>query len=170
MDYGEKKNNIEEKYPNKKCCFRYLEDNEIDTIITHRINSSPKRGGKAKDGWTESEIKLRNSVVLDYICNQGISRTETQKILAERWGVTDRTAFRYVKDALDELVADYDEFIEYSRVQHLQRLEGILEDSLSHNDRKSALSALDQIAKVQSLYVEKKDINVNSDTISFDFQ
>lgn len=162
--------NLEVKDKTKKGCFRYLEDDEIDSIIINRINSSPKRGGKAKDGWTESEIKLRNSVVLDYICNQGISRTETQKILAKRWGVTDRTAYRYVKEALDELVVDYDEFAEYSIVQHLKRLESILEDSILHNDRKSALSALDQIAKVQSLYVEKKDINVNSDTISFDFQ
>lgn len=164
------KNNIEVKHPNKKCCFRYLDDDEIDAIIIDRINSSPKKGGTRNGEWTESELRLRNSVILDLICNKGVSRNETAKIITERWGVVERTATRYIKDALDELVIDYEDFAEYSRVQHLQRLEGVFEDAISHNDRKSALSALDQIAKVESLYTERKDININSDTISFEFQ
>jgi len=166
----EKKNNIEVKNENQKCCFRYLNDEEIDKIMINRIKSSPKRGGKAKDGWTDEELRLRNSVVLDLLCNKGISRAETSRILQTRWGVGHTTSDRYIHAALDELVKDYDDFCEYNRVQHLQRLEGVLEDSLSHGDRKNALAALEQIAKINSLFLERKDININSDTISFDFQ
>lgn len=165
------KNNIEVKHPNKKCCFRYLDDDEIDAIVIDRINSTPKRGGTRNGEWSEEELALRNSVILDYICNKGISRNETTKILMQRWDVSNATARRYVKDALEELVADYDEFKEYTREQHLQRLEEILEDAKAHNDRKSALSALDQMGKVNGIYVEKKDVKITTEEpIIFEFQ
>lgn len=167
MAYKEK-NSIEVKNPDKKCCFRYLDDKDIDAIIMNRIHSTARRGGKGE--WTEEEVQLRNSVVLDYICTKGISRNETRKILMERWDVSDASARRYIKDAFEELVADYDEYTKYTREQHLQRLEDILEDSLAHNDRKSALSALDQMGKVTGIFVEKKDVKVSTDEpISFNF-
>lgn len=166
MSYKDK-NSLEVKHPDKKCAFRYLEDDEIDAIITSRIHSTARRGGKGE--WTEDEVMLRNSVVLDYL-GKGVSRNETRKILMKRWDVSDATARRYIKDALEELVADYDEFSQYTREQHLQRLEEILEDAMFHSDRKSALSALDQMGKINGLFVDKKDVKVSADeTISFEF-
>ena len=166
MSYKEK-NKIEVKNPEKKCAFRYLDDDEIDSIIINRIHSTSRRGGKGE--WTEEEIMLRNSVVLDYL-GKGVSRNETRKILMRRWDVSDASARRYIKDALEELVADYDEFSEYTREQHLQRLEEILEDAMAHSDRKSALSALDQMGKINGLFVDRKDVRVSGDEpISFEF-
>lgn len=174
MKYGEEKNNIEVKHKDKKCCFRYLEDNEIDTIIRNRIAETPKRGGTRNGGWTESELALRNSVILDLICNKGISRTEAQKILMQRWDIGKSTASRYVLAALEELVDDYDEFADYTREQHIQRLEALLEECLSHNsdrDRKNAIAVLDSLAKIYGLNQDNKNIKLSSDeSISFEFQ
>jgi len=171
MKYGEAKNNIEVKNPDKKCCFRYLEDDEIDNLIRKRISETPKRGGTRKDGWTEDELALRNSVILDLICTKGISRTEAQKILMKRWGIGKSTASRYVLAALEELVEDYDEFVDYTREQHIQRLESLLEDCLTHNDRKNAVSVLDSLAKIYGLNQDNKNIRLSTDeNITFDFQ
>lgn len=174
MRYGEKKNNIEEKYQDNKCCFRYLNDDEIDAIMIERINTTPKRGGNRKGSWSESELALRNSVILDLICRKGISRTETRKILMKRWGVGDSTARRYIMAALEELVNDYDEFVDYTREQHIQRLEALLEECLSHNsdrDRKNAIAVLDSLAKIYGLNQDNKNIRLSADeNITFDFQ
>ena len=174
MKYGEKKNNIEEKNPNKKCCFRYLEDDEIDNLIRKRISETPKKGGTRNGGWTEDELALRNSVILDLICTKGISRTEAQKILMKRWGIGKSTASRYVLAALEELVEDYDEFVDYTREQHIQRLESLLEECLSHNsdrDRKNAIAVLDSLAKIYGLNQDNKNIKLTTDeSISFEFQ
>lgn len=167
-------NNIIDKHPDKKCCFRYLEDDEIDAIIVERIKSTPKRGGSRNGCWTEDELALRNSVILDLICNKGISRTETKKILMKRWGIGHSTAQRYVLAALEELVADYDEFAEYTREQHIQRLEALLEECLSHNsdrDRKNAIAVLDSLAKIYGLNQDNKNVRLSTDeSISFEFQ
>ena len=174
MKYGEQNNKIDVKNNGKKCCFRYLNDNEIDAIIIERINSTPKRGGNRNGQWTEDELALRNSVILDLICNKGISRTEAQKILMRRWGIGKSTASRYVLAALEELVADYDEFAEYTREQHIQRLESLLEECLSHNsdrDRKNAIAVLDSLAKIYGLNQDTKNIRLSTDdNITFDFQ
>lgn len=174
MHYGDKGNNIVERFPDKKCCFRYLTDEEIDAIMIERINSTPKRGGNKHGRWTEDELALRNSVILDLICTKGISRSETKKILMKRWGVGESTASRYLLAALEELVADYDEFAEYAREQHIQRLESLLEECLSHNsdrDRKNAISVLDSLAKIYGLNQDNKNIRLSADeNITFDFQ
>lgn len=167
-------NNIEVVHPEKKCCFRYLEDDQIDAIIIDRINSTPKRGGTRNGKWSEDELALRNSVILDLICNKGISRTEAKKIIRSRWGVGAETASRYITAALDELVEDYDEFAEYTREQHIQRLESLLEECLSHNsdkDRKNAIAVLDSLAKIYGLNQDNKNVRISTDeSITFDFQ
>lgn len=171
MKYGEDNNNIEVKNPDKKCCFRYLEDDEIDNLIRKRISETPKRGGTRNGGWTEDELSLRNSVILDLICTKGISRTEAQKIIMKRWDIGKSTASRYVLAALEELVEDYDEFVDYTREQHIQRLESLLEDCLSHGDRKNAVSVLDSLAKIYGLNQDNKNIKLSTDeSISFEFQ
>lgn len=170
----EDKNNIEVKYPENKCCFRYLNDEQIDAIIIDRINSTPKKGGNRKGMWSDDELALRNSVILDLICNKGISRTEAGKIIRTRWGISPETASRYIKAALDELVKDYDSFAEYTREQHIQRLESLLEECLSHNsdkDRKNAIAVLDSLAKIYGLNQDNKYIKLNTDEpIVFEFQ
>lgn len=173
-NYGGKNNHIEAKNEDKMCCFRYLEDDEIDAIIRERIKSTPKRGGSRNGQWTESELALRNSVILDLICTKGISRTETRKILMHRWDVCETTASRYILAALEELTRDYDEFADYTREQHIQRLESLLEECLSHNsdrDRKNAIAVLDSLAKIYGLNQDNKSIKVSTDEpISFNFQ
>lgn len=174
MQYGEWNNKIDVKNKDNKCCFRYLDDDEIDAIIIERINSTPKRGGSRNGHWTESELALRNSVILDLICTKGVSRSEAQKILMHRWGIGKSTASRYVLAALEELTKDYDEFAEYTREQHIQRLESLLEECLSHNsdrDRKNAIAVLDSLAKIYGLNQDNKSIKVSTDEpISFNFQ
>ena len=52
----------------------------------------------------------------------------------------------------------------------VEKLERLADDALAHNDRKSALSAYDQINRLNNAYTQKIEADVNQETtISFKF-
>lgn len=150
--------------------YQYLTPEEIDRIMITRISQFIKQGGKNyKNKWTEGEIQIRNAVILDYICRQGLSRSETARQLSARWNCSVRTTEKYIRTACDTLVRDYDDYVEYAREMHLERLENLLEDCLSRNLTDSALKVLDQIAKVNGLYTQKQEVSLTGEVTKFRF-
>lgn len=150
--------------------YQYLTPEEIDRLMITRISQFIKQGGKNyKNKWTEGEIQIRNAVILDYICRQGLSRSETARQLSARWNCSVRTTEKYIRTACDTLVRDYDEYVEYAREMHLERLENLLEDCLSRNLTDSALKVLDQIAKVNGLYTQKQEVAITGEVTKFKF-
>lgn len=151
--------------------FQFLSPEEIDKLMISKISlfSRNSKGSKAKPKWTDGEIDIRNAVILDYICRQGLSRTETARQLSVRWECSPRTIERYIYMAIDSLNKDYDEHIDQLRDLHLERLENLLEDCIERNNTDQALKVLDQLAKVNGLYTQKQDVTINDVTTTFKF-
>lgn len=147
---------------------------EIDSLINSRLKQFPRKGGKSCSkhvSWSEAEIQIIDSVILDYIAKQGLSREATAQQIYSRWDISMSTARRYVTDSIKRMASTYtEEDQEEQRRVWLERCEAILQDAIETRDKQSALRALDLMGKTLGLYKETKDINVDGDnTIHFDF-
>lgn len=148
---------------------------QIDAVINAKLAAMPAKGGKAnskKNAWTPEEIELRNAVIMQYICEQGLSRERTAQQLTNRWDITIDTARDYVKRAVTDFANSFtDEDAEEQRRMWLERCEQILQDAIDTGDKSNALKALDLIGKSMGIYEEKKNVNVEGDIdLKFDFQ
>ena len=97
-----------------KGIYRFISPEEADELIKAKLAQFSRKGGKASSAvkWTEGELQLRHSVILEYICEQGLSRENTAKQISDRWSVGLNTARRYVKEAVASLTKDFDEYTE----------------------------------------------------------
>ena len=147
---------------------------EIDSLINSRLKQFPRKGGKSCSkhvSWSEAEIQIIDSVILDYIAKQGLSREACAQQIYSRWDISMSTARRYVTDSIKRMASTYtEEDQEEQRRVWLERCESILQECIETRDKQNALKALDLMAKSLGLYKETKDINVDGDnTIHFDF-
>ena len=150
--------------------YQHLSPEEIDRLMITRIQQFARQGAKNhKNKWTEGEIQIRNAVIFDYICRQGLSRPETARQLSARWNCSVRTTEKYIRTACDALVRDYDDYTEVVREIHLERLQNLLEGCLERNQTDQALKCLDQIAKVNGLYTQKQEVAITDITTKFRF-
>lgn len=155
-----------------KGIYRFVSPEEADELITSKIAQFAKKGGKTSTSvkWTEGELQLRHSVILEYICNQGLSKSETAKQISDRWNVTVKTATRYINEAVESLTRDFEDYKEETRKVHLERLESIMQTALENGREDLALKALEQMGKVNGLFEQKIDLNSKNTTdIHFDF-
>lgn len=151
--------------------YRFVSPQEADDIITSKMKTFARNNYKGSNvKWTEGELNLRHSIILEYICHQGLSREETARQISDRWSVNISTARRYVREAVESLTRDYDNYTEEVRKMHLERLESMLQDCQERGLMDQALKIMDQIAKVQGMYLERKQVDLNNDTtITFNF-
>lgn len=159
--------------------YTFMSPEEVDIIIKDKLSFMPNRikgnstscvGGctvNKKNRWNEAELCLRRQVITDLLC-QGLSSTRVKQELMSRWEVSGASAIHYIKDAIESMASDNEVFIEKARDIMLHKLEGIAEDALAHNDRKSALSAYEQMNKISGLYKDKIEADVKTE-IKFDF-
>ncbi|MBP5421431.1 MAG: hypothetical protein J6Y78_03205 [Paludibacteraceae bacterium] len=155
----------------RKGIYRFVSPEEADRLITAKIKSFTRFGGKTVGAtWNEGELQLRHSVILEYICHQGLSRAEVVKQISDRWEISEKTASSYVNQAIDSLTRDYDEYTEETRKVHMERLESLLQRAIENERDDQALKILDQMAKITNLYEQKINLNANNNTtLTFDF-
>lgn len=159
--------------------FDFPSPEKADEIIKSRIECIKKfrKGGNSRqdeDGvkftnWLPYEIMIRNSVILEYICNQGCSRRQVALLISDRWKVNVTTAYDYIKDAFKALERKYDENTEEIRKTQLERLESMLQGCLENEQTEAALKVMEQMNKIYGLYCEKKEVEVKNDKIEFKF-
>lgn len=114
-----------------------------------------------------NQKKARINVLIEKI-RDGFSRKELVQWTIDNFNFKYKVAWDYVNLAYKTLAEYNDEdLIGNTRAIQLERAEAILKDSLEHGDRKSALKALDLINKMHSLYVEKREISVESNDLVF---
>lgn len=148
---------------------------QIDAVINAKLALMPATGGKGNtvaNAWTKEELELRNAVIMQYICEQGLSRDRTAHQLTARWNIALNTARKWVKAAIDDFAKTYaEEDQEKNRKLWLERCEQILQDAIDTRDKANALKALDLIGKSMGIFTEKKEVQVDGDIdIKFDFQ
>ena len=138
--------------------FKFLSPEEIDEIIRNRVSVAKK------DPWTETEIMMRNQVIIDLIA-QGLSRRRIQEEIMSRWGVKTTAAKTYIKDAYDTLLRSNEEFLEYNREKQIERLENIITEALEAHEYKAAVMATAELNKLLGLTIQQKVTLENVDRV-----
>jgi hypothetical protein len=118
-------------------------------------------------GWGEDALTFRRQAIME-LMGKGKSRTKIVNEISERWNVSKVSAYIYVKDVNQFLTDSYKEESDHLKDIIFHKLECLAEDALEHNDRKSALKAYEDIARMGGLYEEKVKLE-NNTTIKFDF-
>lgn len=152
--------------------FKFLDPDEVDRVMITKIKNFGAAKGNQRStqfAWTEEELIIRNAVVLDYICKQGLSRYETAKQLVIRWGINISTADRYVRMAIDSLARFSDEDMKAARDAYIEQLDNIINSAIEQNRLDTALKALKQKAETQGLVVEQKEVKITDIPIKFKF-
>jgi len=152
----------------------FSDPEKVDAIIKSRLAQFSTKGGTQKNSlvkWTEAELELRDAVIMDYLTVNGLSRERTAQQIADRWDVSMQSARNYVKDAITRFAKNYVEIDEATRKKLFEeRLQSIYEDAVSAKDRQSSLRAIDILNKMNGMYTDKSDVNVNVDgKITFEF-
>ena len=152
----------------------FSDPEKVDAIIKSRLAQFSTKGGTQKNSlvkWTEAELELRDAVIMDYLTVNGLSRERTAQQIADRWDVTMQSARNYVRDAITRFAKNYVEIDEATRKKLFEeKLQSIYEDAVSAKDRQSSLRAIDILNKMNGMYTEKSDVNVNVDgKITFEF-
>lgn len=161
--------------PKSKLITIFDRPEQIDAVINAKLQLMPRKNGKGNsiaNAWSDDEMELRNAVIMQYICEQGLSRERTAQQLTNRWDIAIGTARNWVKKAIDDFSSSYaEEDQEKNRKMWLERCEQILQDAIDSRDKQSALKALDLMGKSMGIYTEKKQLDVEGDVdIKFDFQ
>lgn len=101
---------------------------------------------------------------------RGMANTAIVEHLKEHYGISDSTARRAMKDAI-EWLCDYDdcEFIKEVRAKQIARSEMILENAIAERKWKDANGIIDTLNKLLGLYEQKQKIEVTTNEIQFKF-
>lgn len=152
----------------------FSEPELIDGVIKGRLQTFSRKGGHTNNkiqSWTDEEIELRNAVIYDYIAKQACSKEETARQISTRWDISMQQARKYVKSALDEFAANWEEEDKNKlRQRYIDRLEGVMQEALESRDRQSVLRAQEIINKLNGLYEDKSKIEIEGNIpLTFDF-
>lgn len=138
--------------------FKFLSPEEIDTIMKNRIAIAKS------EPWTESEITMRNQVIIDLI-GQGLSRRRIMEEVMSRWGVKTTAAKDYIRTAYDTLFRGNEEFVNYTRDQQIERLENIITEAMENHEYKAAVMATAELNKLLGLTINQKVTLENVDRV-----
>ena len=116
----------------------------------------------------QNQRKYRIGEVIKMI-TKGWSRTSIIEHIQELWDIKRQTASEYVKMAYEVLGEASDEVVENSRNIQLERLEDILKAALESGDQANSLKALDMINRLHGLYIEKKEVKLDTQKLRFSF-
>lgn len=152
----------------------FSEPEAIDAVIKSRLAQFSTKGGRQKNNlvkWTESEIELRDAVIIDYITTNGLSREKTAQQISSRWDISMVTARKYVAEAIKHFCDNVVEESEAVRKKLFEeKLQSIYEDAVTAKDRQSSLRAIDILNRMNGMYTDKSDVNLSVDgKITFEF-
>lgn len=135
-----------------------------------------KRGRKSKtnDGLKAYKDKAvrRRVNILQFSkrrVQEGYERGDILNMLVDEYGITQRTAERYYERAKELLTYSMAWDADTIRNKNIQRLSEIAEEAQEDMDYQNAIKAIDVLNKTACVYVEKKDITIDGNEITFTF-
>jgi hypothetical protein len=132
----------------------------------NKYQSYTEAGGK--NPVEQNQRKYRIAEVIKRV-RKGWSRSKILEWAMEQWDIKRQTASDYIKMAYEVLGEAADEVIENSRNIQLERLEDLLRDALESGDKANSLRALDMINRLHGLYIEKKEVKLDTQKLKFSF-
>lgn len=92
------------------------------------------------------------------------SREEIIEHLVDTWGYKEHTAEQIYCRGVELLEKYFCADADKIYMKNLKRLEGIIDTTMENEDSANALKAIDLQNKLSGLYIEKKEVKVESDT------
>lgn len=132
----------------------------------NKFQSYTEAGGR--NSVERNQRKFRIAEIIKLI-TKGWSRTTIMDHIQELWDIKKSTASEYLKMAYEVLGEASDEVVENSRNIQLERLEDLLKAALESGDKASSLKALDMINRLHGLYIEKKEVKLDTQKLRFSF-
>lgn len=102
-------------------------------------------------------------------CQQCTTRRDIVDKLVEKYNMTTRQAYRYIRTAYQQAIELSEKEIVTLKMIQLGRLEHLMDRALKRNDIKSAVAAADTINKLYGLYDQKVKVEITKDVIQFKF-
>lgn len=133
-----------------------------ERIEEHRNNIGPKKP------WKEEELLVRHQLIINWL-GQGMPTMEIARTMMNIWGVTDSSAFAYLKEAMKYLTASSDEYRDNMREVQIAKLERWAEECRLMGKYLEASKLQDQINKLLGLYQDKKVEVKGEGTIQISF-
>lgn len=101
---------------------------------------------------------------------RGMGNLAILQHLKEHYGISDSTARRAMKEAV-EWLCDYDdcEFIKEVKAKQIARAELLLENAVAEKKWRDANGIIDTLNKLLGLYEQKQKIEISSNEIQFKF-
>lgn len=132
--------------------YKYLNEQEVDRLMLNII--------KEKHKWDEGMLVVRHCAIFDLL-RKGYSKNEIQEDIHARWGVDPSVAYKYLREALQYMTKDNEEFGKYARDIQIERLENIAKESKASGKYKEAVMALAELNKIYGLNKETVTVEVD---------
>ena len=98
-----------------------------------------------------------------------MDRDEVISIVSERFNYAESTSTEIYQQAMKSVERWKSMDTETIKSRNLQRLDKLVNDTIDDNDRNNLIKAIDLQNKTAGVYVDKKDVNISSDVIKFQF-
>lgn len=87
----------------------------------------------------------------------------------ERYGYKESTAWKYLQKAKDLLLASTTKTMEAIVEKNVERLTAIAEAASDGDSYADAIKAIDLLNKMSGAYIEKKEVKIDGNNITFQF-
>ena len=149
------------------------DETKVDAIIRNRLQTFPRRGGKGAPknlSWLPEELEVRDALIMDYLGRRCCTREYVVGELSTRYDIAPDTVRVWIREALQRCVEKGKISEEQQREDFLNKVSGILQSAIDDGEKKTALRAIDILAKTFGFYSSTKDINISTDgSIKLDF-
>lgn len=100
---------------------------------------------------------------------KGESQRTLKKELSEEWKCTEQAIGYLIRKALKSIQNQIDKRMDIIFALQRERMEFLLKGAIEKKDYLSAQKIMDSMNKMYGLYTEKKEVKLDSNTISFNF-
>lgn len=89
---------------------------------------------------------------------QSKERSEIVRICSQKWGISERQIVNYMAKARRDIQKEFHKRDALSLTWHIKARQNIIDKCIEANQPHAALSALQDIAKLQGLYIDKSEV------------
>lgn len=135
-----------------------------------RANPTVKAGRKKNHASAEERAILDTKVYeIAKRLAKGESQRTLKKELSEEWKCTEQNINYLIRKALKSIQCSIDKKMDVIFALQRERMEFLLKGAIEKKDYLSAQKIMDSMNKMYGLYTEKKEVKLDSNTISFNF-
>lgn len=151
-----------------------MEEEEVIAYLKLQrpIHKDEETGKLVRTGWkwADSDIELRNQLIIYWISKDSLSRMEVVNMLMQVFGISRANAFEWSSMAIKSLNEGFDEYRDMARQTQIEKIEKCIKECRSAGKFKEAAMFNEQLNKIYGLYTDNKKVEVSAEgPIRFEF-